>query len=361
MPILDNTFWHNPLRSWLVALVLVLVVSVGLRLLMRLLTSRLGKLAAKTENQIDDVVIEAVGRTLKVTYLILGLTAAAAYLTLPPRITLMMRHITISVLLIQAGLWVSHAAAAWLRLYRSRQLETDRGAATAVGAMTFLVQAAIWIMVMLITLGNLGFNVTALITGLGIGGIAVALALQSVLSDLFASLAIVFDKPFVIGDFIIVGEQLGVVENVGLKTTRIRSLSGEQIAFANSDVLSSRIRNFGRMYERRVVFQLGVTYQTQLDDLKAIPGMIKEAIEAQDKARFDRSHFAKYGDFAQIFESVYYVLAPDYNLYMDIQQAINLQVRERFEAAGIDFAYPTQTIYLEGGEAPIRYGKEAEG
>ena len=351
MPFLDKIFWSNPLRDWAIALGIILVTAVGLRVLLRVLTSRLGKLAAKTTNKVDDVVLESVGHTFKATYIVIGLAVAAATLELPPHVLRLVHLGAMTLIGLQVGVWISRATSAWLQLYRSRQMESDRGAATAVGTMTFLAQSVIWIMVLLITLGNLGINVTALITGLGIAGIAVALALQSVFSDLFASLAIVLDKPFVIGDFIIVGDFLGVVENVGLKTTRVRSLSGEQIAFANSDMLSSRIRNYGRMYERRVVFQLGVTYQTGLKELKSIPAVIKAAIESQDKVRFDRSHFAKYGDFALIFESVYYVLGPDYNLYMDIQQAINLQVHEQFAAAGIEFAYPTQTIFMQGGAA----------
>jgi len=195
-------------------------------------------------------------------------------------------------------------------------------------------------------LDNLGIDVTALVAGLGIGGVAVALAVQNVLGDLFASLSIILDKPFVIGDFLVIGEYMGSVEYVGLKTTRVRSLSGEQLVFSNSDLLKSRIRNYGRMYERRVVFNIGVTYDTPRELLKRIPGMIRAAVEAQDKTRFDRSHFMKYGDYALQFETVYYVLSPDYNVYMDIQQAIYLIIHEDFEQNHIDFAYPTQTLIV---------------
>jgi small-conductance mechanosensitive channel len=190
------------------------------------------------------------------------------------------------------------------------------------------------------------------VAGLGVGGIAVALAAQNILGDLFASLSIVLDRPFVLGDFLIVDDLMGSVEEIGLKTTRVRSLSGEQLVFSNTDLLNSRIRNYGRMFERRVVFQLGVTYQTPREQLQAIPGMVRDAVEAHgDRVRFDRAHFAKYGDFALSFEIVYYVLGPDYNEYMDIQQAINLDIHQRFEDAGIAFAYPTQTLFLERSEA----------
>jgi small-conductance mechanosensitive channel len=166
-----------------------------------------------------------------------------------------------------------------------------------------------------------------------------------------ASLSIVLDKPFVVGDFLIVDDLLGSVEHVGLKTTRLRSLSGEQLVFSNSDLLNSRIRNYGRMYERRVVFTLGVTYETPRDKLLQIPGMIREAVEAQERTRFDRSHFMQYGDYSLKFETVYYVLTRDYNVNMDVQQAIYFRIHECFEEAGIEFAYPTQKLYLARNQA----------
>jgi small-conductance mechanosensitive channel len=347
MYLLDETFWGNPVRDWAIALGICLGIALGLRLALALLKSRLGRLAKHTKNHLDDVVIEAFGRTHKLTLLVIGLAMAARTLVLPPWADLILHRVLVVVLMIQAGLWVSHAAIAWLDHYRSRQMEDDRAVATTVGAISFVVQVAIWTMALLLILSNLGVNITAMITGLGIGGIAVALALQNVFSDLFASLSIVFDKPFVIGDFLIIGEHLGSVEHVGLKTTRLRSLSGEQLVFSNSDLLSSRIRNYGRMYERRVVFQVGVTYQTAQGKLEEIPGIIREAIEEQDKTRFDRSNFAKFGDFSLNFETVYFVLEPDYGLYMNIQEKINLKVRERFLAEEIEFAYPTQTLFLE--------------
>jgi small-conductance mechanosensitive channel len=193
-----------------------------------------------------------------------------------------------------------------------------------------------------------GVEITALVASLGIGGIAVALAVQNILSDLFASLSIVLDKPFVIGDFIIVDNCLGTVEHIGLKTTRLRSLSGEQLVFSNNDLLKSRVRNYKRMAERRVVFSVGVTYQTPLEKLERIPTLIRDTIEAQPAVRFDRAHFQGYGDFALNFEVVYYVLDPDYNRYMDIQQGINLGIYSSFAEEGIEFAYPTRTLYIAG-------------
>ena len=195
-------------------------------------------------------------------------------------------------------------------------------------------------------LDNMGFEISAVIAGLGIGGIAVALAAQTILKDLFSYFSILFDRPFEIGDFIIIGEYLGTIEHIGIKTTRIRSLGGEQVILSNTDLTSSRVRNYKRMDKRRVLFKLGVTYQTSLEQLKAIPGIIKNAIENVEDTIFDRAHFFSYGDFSLVFEVVYYVKSRDYNKYMDIQQEINFAINEEFKNRDIEFAYPTQTLYL---------------
>ena len=249
---------------------------------------------------------------------------------------------------VQGGIWFNAGLKAWLDLYRESRLSTDAAAVTTMQAAGFVARILVWAVVLLLALDNLGVQITALVAGLGIGGIAVALAVQNILGDLFASLSIVLDKPFVIGDFLIVDTYLGAVEHVGLKTTRLRSLSGEQLVFSNADLLQSRVRNYGRMFERRVVFSIGVTYQTPREKLKAIPGILRAAVEAQEKTRFDRSHFKDFGDYSLNFETVYYVLAPDYGIYMDVQQAINLRVHEEFEREGIEFAYPTQVVHVVG-------------
>jgi small-conductance mechanosensitive channel len=252
----------------------------------------------------------------------------------------------IVVLLLQAGLWASALVVALLKEYQSRNLETDPAAATTIGALVFIGRLIVWTLVFVIALDNLGVDITALVTGLGIGGIAVALAVQNVLGDLLASLSIVLDKPFVVGDFLAVDDLLGSVEDVGLRTTRLRSLSGEQLVFSNTDLLKSRVRNFGRMYERRILFGIGVTYDTPREKLQRIPGILREAVESQEKVRFDRAHFKAFGPYSLDFEVVYYVTVPDYGAYMDVQQAVNFRIHERFEEAGIEFAFPTQTLHL---------------
>jgi len=270
---------------------------------------------------------------------------------------LLQKVITIA-LFWQAGLWISTALIAWLDHRRKVTIEEDKAVAGSIGIIRFVARIAVWAIVLLLTLENLGIDITALVAGLGIGGIAVALALQNVLGDLLASLSITLDQPFVLGDFLVVGEHMGTVEYIGIKSTRLRSLAGEQIVMSNSDLLASRLRNFGRMYERRVVFTLGVTYETPRDKLRQLAPLLREIIEAEEGVRFDRAHFATYGPYSLDFEIVYHVLSPDYGRYMDLQQAINFRIHESFEALGVEFAYPTQTLWLARGAAP---GTEQQG
>ena len=209
-----------------------------------------------------------------------------------------------------------------------------------------LVSFLLWIIAAIFLLDNLGFNISTLVAGLGVSGIAVAIAAQGILGDLFNYFGIYFDRPFELGDFIIFDDQMGSVEKIGIKSTRLRALSGEQIIVPNSDLVGSRVHNYKRMERRRVLYRFGVTYQTPPEKLAEIPVIIKSIIEEVDNTVFDRSHFQGYGDFALTFETVYYVTSSDYAVYMDAQQAINLQMYRTFEKRGIEFAYPTQTILL---------------
>jgi small-conductance mechanosensitive channel len=260
---------------------------------------------------------------------------------------------------VQAGLWLTILIGGGVRLWVSEAGAKSGAVQTTLGTLRFLIHLVVWSAVTLIVLANLGVDVTALVAGLGVGGVAVALAVQNVLGDLFASLSIVLDQPFEVGDFIIVDDLMGTVERVGLKTTRVRSLSGEQLVFSNANLLSTRIRNYQRMRERRVVFTVGVTYQTPRALVREIPEIIREVIAAVPLTRFDRAHFREFGDSALLFEAVYYVLDPDYNRYMDIQQQVNLGLMERFSAQGIEFAYPTQTVFLAGGESVLGPSRDA--
>jgi small-conductance mechanosensitive channel len=346
MELLELTFLNNTARQWIIALVAAGIVLAVLRIGHAVVLNRLKVISGRTETPWDDIAAHILEKTKGFFVLVMAVYAASLALSVPNTIQSVTNRVTVFVLLIQAGIWASTGVRLVLTRYREEELADDAAAATTVAALTFIGRLLVWSAVLLVALDNVGVDVTTLLAGLGVGGIAVALAVQNILGDLFASLSIVLDKPFVLGDFLIVDEHLGAVEYVGLRTTRIRSLSGEQLVFSNNDLLNSRIRNFGRMNERRVVFTIGVTYQTPREQLKKIPLIIRDAVESQQQTRFDRSHFSKYGDFSLVFETVYYIQVPDYNTYMDIQQTVNLYLHERFDTEGIEFAYPTQTLFL---------------
>jgi small-conductance mechanosensitive channel len=346
MEYLEQEILGNAYTDWLIAIGAGLAAVAVLRTLQSITRRRLAKLAARTSTRWDDYVVEMISATRFLFWVVAGVLIGSLLLDVPDRVQRGIIVAFVISLLIQSGLWAGVLIDSALDDYRKKAREENPADVTTLGLIGLAGQVAVWSLVVLLILDNLGVDITALVAGLGIGGIAVALALQNILGDLFASLSIVLDKPFVVGDFLAVGELLGSVEKVGLKTTRLRSLSGEQLVFSNADLLNSRIRNFGRMFERRVVFNLGVTYDTPRARLKQIPQIVREAIESQDGTRFDRSHFAKYGDYSLNFESVYYVLTADYNQYMDVQQGIYYHIHERFEEEGIEFAYPSQTLYM---------------
>jgi small-conductance mechanosensitive channel len=306
------------------------------------------RLAATTATEPLEIPLQAASRTTLPFLVVVAAAAGAAVFGMEGGVAAGVQKVVTIAFFWQAGLWVSTALVAWLDHRRKVTLEEDKAAAGSIGIIRFVARLAVWAMVLLLTLENLGVDITALVAGLGIGGIAVALALQNVLGDLLASLSIALDQPFVIGDFVIVGDHMGTIEYIGIKSTRLRSLTGEQIVMSNADLLSSRLRNYGRMYERRVVFTLGVTYETPRAKLRSLAPLLREIVEAQDGVRFDRAHFAKYGPYSLDFEIVYYVQSPDFGRYMDAQQAINFRIHEAFEDLGVGFAYPTQMLWVAG-------------
>jgi len=346
MAFLTSKFYENEIWRWFLVLGIIVFVWLFLRVLMRWIIRRLSRYAEKTDTRFDDLLVDLLSKTRTLFVIVLALYAGSLAVTLPDTADWVLRTAFVLALLFQAGYWGNAFVTFWINRTVRRKLDDDASTATSMAAFGFVARLAIWTIVVLLALDNMGLDITTLIAGLGIGGIAIALAVQNILGDLFASLSIIVDKPFVIGDFIIIGDDAGTVEKIGLKTTRVRSLSGEQIVCANSDLLSSRVRNYKRMYERRIPFTIGVTYDTPAEKLERIPGIIRAIIEGQPTTRFDRCHFKSFGDFALSVETVYYVLVPDYGTYMDIQQSINLAVMRAFEEEGIEFAYPTQTLYL---------------
>ncbi len=210
----------------------------------------------------------------------------------------------------------------------------------------FIIKVVTWLIALLFLLDNLNIEIRGLITGLGVGGIAIAFAAQTILSDIFSYFTIFLDRPFDIGDFIIIGDYRGTVEHIGIKTTRIRSLSGEQLVFSNNDLTNSRIKNYKRMQRRRINFNFGVTYDTPVEKAEMIPNIVESIITDIENAIFDRAHFASYGEFSLVYHVVYYVKDSDYKVYMDLQEEINLKLKERFQEEGIEFAYPTQSVHV---------------
>ncbi len=346
---IDRVILANPLWEWFLALGTFLLLLGMLWFAKRNLLVRLLALAQRTKSSWDDTLVTIISRS-RLWLLVPGtLYLSSQALELPRGFSTALRGLTVVTLLVQIGLWFNELISQWVVIReKSRAAEQDTATHSVLVGLVFLFRLLAWSVIALLILDNLGVSITSLVASLGIGGIAVAIAAQNILGDLFASLSIVFDKPFLVGDFIIVDDQMGTIERVGLKTTHVRSLWGELIVFSNNDLLKSRIRNYKRMSERRVQFEIGVTYQTSMEQLERIPTMIRESVETAGGTRFDRAHFYKYGDFALVYQIVYYVLSPDYNVYMDIQQSINLHLFRRLAEGGIEFAYPTQTLLVHG-------------
>jgi small-conductance mechanosensitive channel len=346
MEILDLSILGNTLREWSLALLTAVVILVALWITKRILQARIVALSEKTEIKVDDLLASLLKRTKFFLMALLALYAGSLILTFSESAKYWIGRVALFTVLIQVAIWGDALITFFIHRYQEQHLKESADRVTALRAISFVVRLVLFSIILLLALDNMGIEIDSLVASLGIGSIAVALAVQNILADLFASLSIAFDQPFVIGDFIIVDDHLGTVEKIGLKTTRVRSLSGEQLVFSNNDLLSSRIRNYKRMGERRILFTFGVIYQTPIESLEQIPGWVEEIIQAQEQARFDRAHFKSFGDFSLDFEVVYYVLSPDYLLYMDLQQNINLALMKLFEKEGIEFAYPTQTLFV---------------
>ena len=348
---LDTAFYGNSLAVWLLAAAVAVVAFIVLYIMRGIIAVRL-RAAAPADAGLANAFLGIVHRPWFPIILVAALYAGSYFLTLPDSLRNLATTIVVIALLLQVAIWGSHVASGLIAYARREREAKNIAGTTALHLIQIIVKTVIWSFAALLILDNLGIDITAMVAGLGIGGIAVALAAQNILSDLFASLSIVFDKPFEVGDFLIFDDYLGTVQHIGLKTTRIRSLSGEEIVVANADLLGTRIRNYKRMLERRILFTIGVTYGTPYEKVERIPGMIREIIEAQPNTRFDRSHFKSYGDFSLDIETVYYMQVPDYNSYMDTQQAVNLALYKRFEGEGIEFAFPTRTLHLHHEEQP---------
>jgi small-conductance mechanosensitive channel len=367
---LDMATWERALSTpllgnfagdWLEALGITLVVLLTALLLKRVLGRRFARPAAGTvataaaaasASAVQELALELMRRTYWLLLLLPAVFLGALALALSPHVYATLRTLAILAVLLQVALWATVGIEIWMGRVRRRRLELDAASATLIGSLNFIMRLVLWVFIVLVALDNLGVNVTALVAGLGVGGIAMALALQNILGDVLASLSIAADKPFVLGDTIQVDNFVGTVEDVGLKTTRLRSLSGEQLIFANSDLLKSRIRNLKRMTDRRVVLAFGIDYQTRADQVEKIPALLRAIVEAQPGVRFDRAHVKGFGQGSLDLEAVYFLNDPDYHLYMDAQQAILLALMRALEREGIRLAQPDRTLWIAAETEP---------
>lgn len=308
---------------------------------------RFKKWAENSKTDFDDLLVEGIGNHLP-AFLYLGVFVISfSPLTFSPALAHLLRYLT-AFWFLWAGVRLVNGLSRFLIFNLWLPRHGDPELIRRAHALTPFLTVGLWLGGTLLLLDNFGFKISAIVTGLGIGGVAVALAAQAILGDLLSYVSILFDKPFEVGDFIVVGDARGTVEVIGIKTTRLRSLGGEQLVFSNTDLTGSRVQNFKRMQERRVSFRVGVTYDTPTEVLKKLPAQMKSIVQSVPCTRFDRAHFVAFGPSSLDFEIVFYVLSPDFNVCMDVQETINLALKAQFDGDGIQFAFPTQTIYLAG-------------
>ncbi len=342
---LQQTFFNNRIMDYIVCLFIFIGGVFILRIFQSIVLTRLKKWAKTTATKLDDLLIRIIQKKL-LPILYLGIFyLSLKYLTLSASVMNVINAISLIILTFLTVRLLLTIIIYSLETFLEKK-EEDLSRKLAFKVIHTVIRVVFWTIAIMIILDNFGIKISTLIAGLGIGGVAIALATQAILKDLFSYFIIFFDRPFEIGDFIIVGDYMGVVDHIGIKTTRLLSLGGEQIVFSNTDLTDSRVRNYKRMAKRRVVFKLGVVYQTTLQHLKEIPEIIGDIIKNIEDTIFDRAHFVSYGDFSLDFEIVYYVIGNDYNKYMNIQQEINFRIKDEFEKREIEFAYPTQTLFL---------------
>jgi len=346
----SQVFWGNSLLEYGVALMFFVGLTVVFKIGQVLILARLARLAKKTKTDVDDTLIRIVESVQPQFYgflaFFLSLQILSLHMWFDRTLTAALLIFAVYQVVKAVGILIDYIGEKKLKREQEQGGDVDPGSKAAIQLIQSIAKAILWILGLLLILSNLGVEVTSLIAGLGIGGIAIAFALQSILGDLFSSFTIYFDKPFKVGDYIVVGDVSGTVEHVGIKSTRIRALQGEEIILSNTDLTSARIHNYKRMEKRRVAFTFGVVYETPIEKLKKIPTIVRNVFDSVDNVDLDRVHFKKLGDFSLDFEVVFLVLSSEYAEYADIQQNVNFALMEAFAKENIVFAYPTQTVYV---------------
>jgi small-conductance mechanosensitive channel len=350
--LLQYRFFGNPLSDWAIALCAFLVTFTVLPLVRSYVARQARHQAGESHSVPVELVLRLIPRTSRLFLWIVAIKAAESLLELPASVHRALTVLVLVVVWLQIGLWAMATVNFLLDRQRRRRGEQDTGFVSSLAVINFIAGLGIWTLVALLALDNLGINITALVAGLGIGGIAIALAVQTILGDLLASLSITLDKPFTVGDNVVVDDCSGQVEHIGIKSTRIRSVNGEQIIMSNADLLRSRLRNFGRMEERRGLMTIGIAYETPREKIEQVAGIIEEVIRTRPGIRFERCHFKELGAYALNFEAVFFVLQPKLDALLEAQHHINLGILRAFESRGIELAYPTQKLLLEQAGRP---------
>ena len=337
----------NSIDSFITAIAVFLIAFAVFRIFKYFFIGRLKSLFSKTKNQIDDLIINVIDSVGWPFYLYLAFYLAIQFLVLTDTVSTILHYLMIILVIIYTvkafGKVIDYSTYKIVNKEEdSRKIDSSAG-----HVLSLILKGVVWLLAFLAFVAVLGVNITPAIAGLGVGGIAVAFAMQNILSDLFSSFSIYFDKPFMTGDFIIIGDDMGTVQKIGLKSTRIQTLQGEELVVSNRELTETRIHNYKKMKKRRIVFTFGVTYDTPTKKLEKIPGIVREIMGKIKLADLNRAHFKKFGDFSLDYEVVYYLDSGDYNIYMDTQQEINLKIKERLEKEKIEMAFPTQTIYLK--------------
>lgn len=349
-PLKEIFFWSNTGYDYVIAVFVFIGLLLILKIFQIIILSRLQKLALRTKTDVDDMLIEVFKKIKPPFYFFVSLYFAVKILVVSDLIDKTIAFLFLIFIVWEVIQAISRVLDFSIRRFLQKNKEDgedNQHAESTVKLMMVIIKVILWVVGLLLILSNLGINVTSLVAGMGIGGIAIALALQNVLSDLFSAFSIYIDKPFRVGDFIMIGNDKGEVEKIGLKTTRIRTLQGEQLIVSNQELTSARIQNFRRMQNRRVAFNLGVIYDTKPDKLEKIPHIIEEVVGQVKLAKFDRCHFIEYSDSALIFEVVFFIDNREMIDYLNARQEINLEIYRRFAKEKIEFAYPTQTIHLQ--------------
>ena len=346
--LLEIQILGNTGKDYLIALGVFIVSLAVLKVFREVVLHKLKKAAEKTKTDLDDVLIGIIHDIKPSFYFLASVYIALNFLAFPIMADRIINGLFVVAVVFQAVMALQTFIDYWTGKLISRK-EGDENAQNkgAVKSISYLLKILVWVFASLAVLSNLGFNITSLIAGLGIGGFAIAFALQNILQDIFSSFSILIDKPFKIGDFIIIGGDMGVVGKIGIKSTRIKTLQGQELIISNRELTNTRVNNYKKMEKRRIAFSFGVLYETSTEKLKKIPGIVRDIVAKEKLAELDRVHFKEFGDFSLGFEVVYYMQSPDFNEYRNTQQSINFALKEVFEAEGIDFAYPTQTLLIK--------------